>query len=176
VKTIDIFGTDDTKRTQRIYRNSKILYSFAKVGAKGLSKINPVTVYADAIISIGDAIYSYLNYRGSVEYTKQLEIKLDAIKHEYNNILIELELQIENKKSELSGSRDEIESKLELKKADFAILKKIYDSAKENFVYFQEIIKVIRQNQRNNDLKRIETLYYDALQSSISASIAIIGG
>ncbi|WP_275528064.1 hypothetical protein [Helicobacter pylori] len=40
-------------------RNTKIIYSAIRYGAKGIAKVSPVLVCVDVVLSLADMIHSY---------------------------------------------------------------------------------------------------------------------
>ncbi|GAA9656831.1 hypothetical protein HpHCM49_12670 [Helicobacter pylori] len=59
--SIDLFKTDG--RFVRGMRNTKIIYSAIRYGAKGIVKVSPVLVCMDVVLSLADMIHSYGQYR-----------------------------------------------------------------------------------------------------------------
>ncbi len=88
--SIDLFKTDG--RFARGMRNTKIIYSAIRYGAKGIAKVSPVLVCVDVALSLADMIHSYGQYRAAKEQTKQLEIIRNTLRKQYENLLIELRL------------------------------------------------------------------------------------
>ncbi|WRD13456.1 hypothetical protein E5K69_03510 [Helicobacter pylori] len=67
--SIDLFKTDG--RFARGMRNTKIIYSAIRYGAKGIAKVSPVLVCMDVVLSVvlslADMIHSYGQYRAAKE-------------------------------------------------------------------------------------------------------------
>ncbi|MFP6171220.1 hypothetical protein ACLGBY_05590 [Helicobacter pylori] len=57
--SIDLFKTDG--RFARGMRNTKIIYSAIRYGAKGIAKVSPVLVCVDVVISLADMIILMAN-------------------------------------------------------------------------------------------------------------------
>ncbi len=80
MKSIDIYNSFEFDQVNRVGRNAKLIFNFAKFGRKGISKVNPTTVYIDAVISVGESIVSFYQYQKAKEITEQLRIDLNKIK------------------------------------------------------------------------------------------------
>ena len=116
MRTINRF---DTQSFNRCYRNAKIIYDISKYGAKGLSKVNPVLVFIDTTISLGELYDSYIKYNQVKERNKQLESELNTLKHEFSNLLKELNLDKEKLKYQLETEFTLLEKKLENNRIEY---------------------------------------------------------
>ncbi len=65
--SIDLFKNNG--RFVHGMRNTKIIYSVIRYGAKGNAKVSPVLVCVDVVLSLADMIYSYGQYRAAKEQT-----------------------------------------------------------------------------------------------------------
>lgn len=177
MEPIDIYNSFDKNTAQRIGRNAKIIYNISKYGRKGL-KVNPATVYLDAVISVGEAVVAFYQYQQAKEITKQLNIELDTLKHQYSNkqkefkeiesrLRIDLNLKVELNKKELE----------QIRKKWTTTFKAVYDYSQKYLYSVKNRLVNIRNEYPNSErIQSLELKYKEAIESHISASLFIIGG
>lgn len=174
MRTINRF---DTQSFNRCYRNAKIIYDISKYGAKGLSKVNPVLVFIDTAISLGELYDSYIKYNQVKERNKQLESELDTLKHEFSNLLKELNLDKEKLKYQLETEFTLFEKRLENNRIEYEPLKKAYILA---FNYFKSMKFEIEAYRKDftyaKETKEIEKKYYETIEAYSKVSLEYIGG
>jgi len=174
MRTVDRFNT---KQFNRVSRNSKIIYQFAKYGSKGLSKVNPTLVFIDAVVSLGELFVSYSNYRQVKEQNRQLEIEIRTLTKEFNNFKKSLELKEKKFKYELKQNSNLIEQKLKNNRQNNEALKKAYKHSKQYFLKMKvEVIKYKKDFPYTKETKEIEKKYYEVLNFYIDTTFKIIGG
>lgn len=108
--SIDLFKIDG--RFARGMRNTKIIYSAIRYGAKGIAKVSPVLVCVDVVLSLADMIHSYGQYRAAKEQTKQLEIIRNTLRKQYENLLIELRLDKQKLRLQLAQDLEKIDARI----------------------------------------------------------------
>jgi len=178
MESIDIYNSFEFNQVKRVGRNAKLIYNFAKFGRKGISKINPTTVYIDAVISVGESIVSFYQYQKAKEITKQLTIDLNKIKHEFENKKKEFkerEYTIkQNAKANIKLTQKELE---DAKEKWGTILKTVYEHSKKYLYDCKARLENIRTEYPASDrIKEIEKKYKDATEAYINATLSIIGG
>ncbi len=178
MEPIDIYNSFEMDKAKKIGRNAKIIYNFAKYGSKGLTKINPATVYIDAVISVGEAVVSFYQYQNAKEITKQLIMDLDKIKHEFSNKKIEVGVIEKTLKRENKASIELKQKELGDARGNWnTTLKPIYEHSKNYLYKLKENFETIRKEYPSSDrIKDIEKKYKEALEANISATLFIIGG
>ena len=137
MKNIDRFV--DT-RSGRVLRSGKTIYTILKYGSKGVSKVNPVLLAFDAVISVIDCGIEYFKYKKEKEKYKMLLNELNIIKFEYeakrkiikeelNEYKVEIDLLSENLLDEIKKEKEKLKEHteiiLELKKG-LVLLKELY--------------------------------------------------
>lgn len=174
MRNIDRFNT---KQYNRIYKNSKIIYQFAKYGKSGLSKVNPTLVFIDAIISLGDLFVSYSNYCKVKEQNRQLEIEINTLKKEFDNFKKSLHLKEEKFRFELEQNGKLIETILEENRNNYEILQKAYDYSKSYlFKMKEEVEKYKKEFPYSKETQEIENKYDEVLTFYINTTLEVIGG
>jgi hypothetical protein len=73
METIDIYNSFKMDIAKKIGRNAKLIYNFSRYRSKAITKINPTTVYIDAIIS-------FYEYQKAKEITTQLLFELEEVR------------------------------------------------------------------------------------------------
>lgn len=176
MEPIDIYNSFDKKRAQRIGRNAKIIYNVAKFGRKGL-KVNPATVYFDAVISVGEAVVAFYQYQQAKEITKQLQIELKTLRHQISNKQLEFEAMEKTLNIDLT-------SKVKLNKIELDNIKEkwtthykpIYEYSKKYLFTIKKKLEIIRKEYPDSEqLQQLEIKFKEAISSHISASLFIIG-
>jgi len=177
MELIDIYNSFDFKSAKRAGRNARLIYNIAKFGRKGL-KINPATVYIDAVISVGEAISAFYGYQKAKEITKQLDGRLKTLRHTYKNkelkfneiekrLGIDLNSNVELKHRELENAREEW----------ITLYKPVYENSKKYLSYLKKKVESIRVEYPSSDkIKNIEEKFSEAIEAHISATLFIIGG
>lgn len=173
METIEIFNSTDFNRAKRVYRNSKVLSKIIRRGGK----VNPVTVYVDAIISVCEAVQAFCEYQQEKEKTQQLEFELRAVREEYKNheeIMKIIEQTLDNK---IDGEEKIIKQKLRLEREVLKNHKSIYDQN----VKFMRLLKLRLEEFRkeypySEQIKDLEKKYLESVTANITASLSIIGG
>lgn len=182
MKTVNLFDIADRSgfekgKASRVTRNAEILYKFARHGSKGISKVNPVMIYSDAVISVVDAIVSFNGYQRAKEVTKQLEIELICIKNEYENIKKQCQIIFDNCKIEQQMKNLLINEELKKNREEFNNIKQIFEKSGQHLEFIKKIVEETRRNFANNDkVREMENKYWAALSARIDASLIIIGG
>ena len=174
MRTVNRF---DTKQMHRVAKNSKIIYQFAKYGAKGLSKVNPTLAFIDAVVSLGELFISYSKYRQVQEKNRRLEEEINTLKHEFNNLQKELGLKEKILKNEYDKNRDLIEQSLKKNKATTEQLKLVYNLAKKYFIKMKiEVEKYKKEHPYSKESKEIEKIYLESLTAYTETTLEFIGG
>lgn len=174
MKTVDRFNS---KQFNRVSRNSKIIYQFAKYGSKGLSKVNPTLVFIDAVVSLGELFISYSNYRQVKEQNKQLETEIRTLSKEFNNFKKSLEIKEEKFKYELMKNSKLIEKQLKKNRQNNQILQKAYDSSKQYFLQMKVEVENYKQEfPYSKETKEIEKKYHEVLALYMNTTLEVIGG
>ena len=174
MRTVNRF---DTKQMHRVAKNSKIIYQFAKYGAKGLSKVNPTLAFIDAVVSLGELFVSYSNYRQVKEQNNQLEIEIRTLTKEFNNFKKSLELKEEKFKYELKQNSNLIEKMLKNNRQNSEILQKVYIHSKQYFLKMKiEVEKYKREFPYSKETQEIEKKYHEVLTLYIDTTLEVIGG
>jgi len=174
MRTVNRF---DTKQMHRVAKNSKIIYQFAKYGAKGLSKVNPTLVFIDAVVSLGELFISYSNYKQVKEQNKQLRIKIETLSKEFNNFKKILEIKEEKFKYELIKNTNIIEKKLKNNRKNNEILQKAYSQSKQYFFKIKiEVEKYKQEFPYSKETQEIEKNYHEVLTLYINTTLEVIGG
>lgn len=165
------------KQFDRVSRNSKIIYQFAKYGSKGLSKVNPTLVFVDAVVSLGELFVSYSNYRQVKEQNRQLEIEIKTLSKEFNNFQKSLGSKEEKFKYELMKNSKLIEKQLKNNRQSNEILQKAYTHSKQYFLQMKvEVEKYKQEFPYNKETKEIEKKYHEVLTLYINTTLEVIGG
>lgn len=174
MRTVDRFNT---KQFNRVNRNSKIIYQFAKYGSKGLSKVNPALAFIDAVVALGELFISYSNYRQVKEQNKQLVIEINMLSKEFSNFKQSLGLNEEKFKNELKKDTQLIKQKLENNRQNSEVLKKAYNSSKTYFLQMKnEVEKYKKEYPYSKETKEIEKKYQEVLTLYINTTLEVIGG
>lgn len=174
MRTVDRFNT---KQFNRINRNSKIIYQFAKYGSKGLSKVNPTLVFIDAVVSLGELFVSYSNYRQVKEQNRQLEVEIKTLSKEFNDFKKSLGIKEEKFKYELDKESDLIERKLRDNRQKNEALQKAYTHSKQYFLKMKvEVEKYKEEFPYSKETKEIEKKYHEVLALYINTTLEVIGG
>jgi hypothetical protein len=174
MRNVDRFNS---KQLNRVCRNSKIIYQFAKYGSKGLSKVNPTLVFIDAVVSLGELFVSYSNYRQVKEQNMQLEIEIRTLTKELNNLKKSLEIKEEKFKYELDKNSDLIEKKLKENRLSNEVLQKAYNDSKQYFLKMKvEVEKYQKEFPYSKETKEIEKRYHEVLALYINTTLEVIGG
>jgi len=174
MRTVDRFNT---KQFNRVNRNSKIIYQFAKYGSKGLSKVNPTLVFIDAVVSLGELFVSYSNYRQVKEQNRQLETDIRTLSKEFSNFKKSLELKEEKFKYELMKNSNLIEQQLKSNRQKNEVLQKAYTHSKQYFLKMKvEVIKYKVEFPYSKETKEIEKKYHEVLALYIDTTLEAIGG
>ncbi|HIP34166.1 MAG TPA: hypothetical protein EYG89_05540 [Bacteroidia bacterium] len=174
MRTVNRF---DTKQMHRVAKNSKIIYQFAKYGAKGLSKVNPTLVFIDAVVSLGELFISYSKYRQVQEQNRRLEIEINTLNYEFNNLQKELGLKEKILKNEYDKNCDLIEQSLKNNKATTKQLKLVYTLAKDYFIKMKiEVERYKKEYPYTKETKEIEKIYLESLTAYAETTLEFIGG
>ena len=174
MRNVDRFNT---KQFNRVSKNSKIIYQFAKYGSKGLSKVNPTLVFIDAVVSLGELFVSYSNYRQVKEQNRQLETEIRTLSKEFNNFKKSLEIKEEKFKYELMKNSKLIEKQLKNNRQSNEILQKAYTHSKQYFLQMKvEVEKYKQKLPYNKETKEIEKKYHEVLALYINTTLEVIGG
>ncbi len=178
MKPIDIYNSFELDQAKRIGRNAKLIYNVVKFGRKGISKVNPTTVYIDAVISVGESIVSFYQYQKAKEITKQLRIDLDRIKHEFENKKKELEKREYAIKQDVESNIKLTQKELENAKEKWkTILKPVYEHSKKYLYNCKARLEIIKTEYPASErVQKIEKKYKEAVEAYISATLSIIGG
>ncbi len=174
MRNVDRFNT---KQFNRVIKNSKIIYQFAKYGTKGLSKVNPTLVFIDAVVSLGELFVSYSNYQQVKEQNKQLEIEIKTLLKEFNNFKKSLDIKEEKFRYELKQNSNLIEKKLKNNRLKNEALQKAYTHSRKYFLKMK--IEVEKYNQEfpySKEAKEIEKRYHEVLALYINTTLKVIGG
>ncbi|ACU89392.1 hypothetical protein [Desulfomicrobium baculatum] len=174
MRTVDRFNT---KQANRVYRNSKVIYQFAKYGSKGFYKINPTLIFIDAAISLGELFISYSQYKKVKEQNIQLEIQIETLKKEFNNLKKRLQIEEDKFKFELKNNSKLIENRLKANEQNKIILKVAYKTAQEYFYLMRvEVEKYKKEYPFSKETQQIERQYYEAVTAYAEISLDYIGG
>ncbi len=178
MEPIDIYNSYDPEQAKCIGRNVRILYNFAKFGRKGITKINPVTVYVDAIISVGEAVIAFYKLKEAKEVTKRLEMDLEVIKKAFNNKKKEIEEIEKNYIQELKSNKELIKRQLEIDREKWnQNLQPIYKQSKKYLEFLkQKYYEIKREYPHSVEAKDIENKLMDAIKANLNITIQIIGG
>lgn len=177
MEPIDIYNSFDLKSAKRAGRNAKLIYNIAKFGRKGL-KVNPATVYIDAVISVGEAMSSFYGYQKEKEITTQLDSRLKTLIHTYDNKKVEF-IEIEKKLGiDLKSNVDLKHSELKnIREEWITLYKPVYENSMTYLSYLKDKLEIIRVEYPNSDrIKTIELKFSEAIEAHISATLFIIGG
>ena len=174
MRNVDRFSS---KQFNRIHRNSKIIYQFAKYGSKGVAKVTPTLVFIDAVVSLGELFVSYSNYRQVKEQNRQLETEIRTLSKEFNNFKKSLEIKEEKFKYELMKNSKLIEKQLKNNRQSNEILQKAYTHSKQYFLQMKvEVEKYKQKLPYNKETKEIEKKYNEVLALYINTTLEVIGG
>ena len=174
MRNVDRFNT---KQFNRVIKHSKIIYTFAKYGSKGLSKVNPTLVFIDAVVSLGELFVSYSNYRQVKEQNRQLEIEIETLSKEFSNFKKSLKIKEEKYKYELKQNSDLIEKQLKANRLSNEILQKTYNLSKEYFLKMKnEVEKYKQEFPYSKETREIEKKYDEVLALYINTTLEVIGG
>lgn len=174
MRTVDRFNI---KQFNRVSRNTKIIYQLTKYGSKGLSKVNPILVFIDAVVSLGELFVSYSNYRQIKEQNRQLEIEIRTLTKEFNNFKRSLEINEEKFRYELKQKSNLIEKKLKSNRQNNEALKKVYKYSKQYFLKMKiEVIKYKKYFPYSKETKEIEKKYYEVLNLYVNTTLEVTGG
>jgi predicted RNase H-like nuclease (RuvC/YqgF family) len=174
MKNVDRFNM---QQCSRVYRNSKIIYQVGKYGTKAISKINPILVFIDAAVSLGELFVSYSNYRQVKEQNKQLEIEIRTLKKELNKFQKSLELKEEKFEYELKQHTDLIEKKIKNNRKNAESLDKVYKYSKQYFFKMKvEVMRYKKEFPYSKETKEIEKKYYEVLSLYVNTTLEVIGG
>ncbi|RVY23609.1 hypothetical protein ECC07_07335 [Helicobacter pylori] len=175
--SIDLFKTD--RRFARGMRNTKIIYSAIRYGAKGIAKVSPVLVCVDVVLSLADMIHSYGQYRAAKEQTKQLEIIRNTLKKQYKNLLIELRLDKQKLRLQLAQDLEKIDARIRKNADKMHLLKLAYENS---FM----VLKCIKEHLDEYEKKfpydnaqgvvRLRQQYHEVLTAHCQVSLNFIGG
>ena len=178
MESIDIYNSFDMNRAKRIGRNAKLIYSFSRYGSKAIAKVNPATVYIDAIISIGEAVVSFYEYQRAKEITTQLRSELEEVKKKFDNMKIELKKIEEAIRKENEFNIKEIQKGLKNSQQEWNdIFKPIYEHSKKYLYQCKERLEKIKKEYPDSErIKDIERKYQEAIEANITATLFIIGG
>lgn len=175
MEPIDIYNSFNKSKARRIGRNARIIYNVSKFGRKGL-KVNPATVYFDAVISVGEALVSFYQYQQAKEITKQLQIELDTLKHEILNKQKEFEAIENTFNIELNAEVELNKKKLEnIKEKWTNHYKPIYEHSKKYLFRIKNKLDIIRNEYPDSEqLQQIEIKYKEAIEAYLNATLFII--
>jgi ElaB/YqjD/DUF883 family membrane-anchored ribosome-binding protein len=178
MESIDIYNSFDMNRARRIGRNAKLIYNFSRYGSKAIAKTNPATVYIDAIISVGEAVVSFYEYKRAKEITAQLLFELEEVKKKFENNKIELKKIEEVTRKQNEFNIKEIQKELKNSKDEWNdIFKPIYEHSKKYLYQCKERLEKIKKEYPDSDrIKDIERKYQEAIEAHITATLFIIGG
>ncbi|WRD09255.1 hypothetical protein E5K83_02550 [Helicobacter pylori] len=175
--SIDLFKTDG--RFVRGMRNTKIIYSAIRYGAKGIAKVSPVLVCVDVVISLADMIHSYGQYRAAKEQTKQLEIIRNTLKKQYENLLIELRLDKQKLRLQLAQDLEKIDARIRKNADKMHQLKLAYKCSFRVLKCIKEHLDEYEKKFPYDNAQRIVTLrqqYHEVLTAHCQVSLNFIGG
>lgn len=174
MRNVDRFNS---KQFNRVSRNSKIIYQFAKYGSKGLSKVNPTLVFVDAVISLGELFVSYSNYRQVKEQNRQLETEIRTLTKEFNNFKKSLEIKEEKFNYTLKQNSNLIEQQLKGNRQKYEALQKAYTYSKQYFLQMKvEVEKYKQKFPYSKETKEIEKKYDEVLALYINTTLEVVGG
>ena len=174
MRNVDRFSS---KQFNRIHRNSKIIYQFAKYGSKGVAKVTPTLVFIDAVVSLGELFVSYSNYRQVKEQNRQLEIEIKTLSRELKNLKKSLHLKEEKFRYELEKNSQFIEKELRNNRQQNETLNKAYKMARDYFFKMRIEVEHYREEAPySRETKKLEKKYYEVLSSYTEISLEYIGG
>lgn len=177
MEPIDIYNSFNIGSAKRVGRNAKLIYNVAKFGRKGL-KVNPATVYIDAVISVGEAISAFYGYQKAKEITTQLNSQLDTLRVAYQNKTVEFK-EIEKRLGlDLESDKKLRQQELEdIRKKWITIYKPVYENSLRYLFNLKENLSKIRLEYPHCDrVKDIENKFSEAVEAHVSATLFIIGG
>ncbi|HOV91205.1 MAG TPA: hypothetical protein PKW07_10915 [Syntrophorhabdaceae bacterium] len=168
---------DNQDSIKRVGRNVRVIFNVTRYGSKALSKINPVTVYLDAVVSVSEAITAYFNYRKAVERTKQLALELEACMTEFLNLKAEYEERLKTEKTKLDIHTQMIKAEIDIRMENHDVLKHIYEQSGRYLEFIQRIIAEQKRNYMYEDeLRNLEKKYVEAIHARIEITMRILGG
>lgn len=164
-------------RTERTIRSIRVVYSIIRYGSKAASKVNPLTLAIDALISVLDAFRSYIAYRKAKEVTKQLEYELKAAAEIFIAKKAEFEELFQTEKLQIDLEIEKIRKKILKDEEKMNILKKIYDESGEHLRVISKIIKEHKRTYLDDEkLRALEQKYIEAVHARMTITLTVIGG
>lgn len=168
---------ENRARTERTIRSIRVVYSIIRYGSKAASKVNPLTLAIDAIISVLDAFRSYIAYRKAREVTKQLEYELKAAEETFIAKKAEFEELFQTEKLKIDLHIEEIRQKILKDEEKMKLLQKIYDESGEHLKIISKILKEHKRTYLGDErLRELEQKYIEAVHARMTITITIIGG
>lgn len=182
MKTISIrksaqWAMDNQDSIRRVARNVKVIYSVTRYGSRALTKINPVTVYFDAILSVFEAATAYANYRRAVEQTKQLALELETCQKEFENLKAQYEELLETERVKIERHIKKIKAEIDVQRERQSAFKMVYEQTGKHLEMIKRLIIEQRKNYMyDDDIRDLEKKYVEAIHVRMEIAIQIIGG